>query len=225
LSKEPLKKPVVGDKLGYLYNKESLIKAMLEKRIPSSYAHISSLKDVKDLNILMKDGKIVCPITMMEFSGINLFSFLWRCGCVISKKAIDELNLKDKCIQCGAEVKNKNELISLNYTKLEREAILKRVIEEKKKLKEKKNNLKEEELKDKLNSSNNNNILLGKKRECKDDNINNIDKVNNINTTHNVFSNYKISDDGDFNINKIHPILKKRRIEEEILLDKHIQEI
>ncbi len=75
LTKEPLKKPVVGCKLGFLYNKEALIKALLDKRMPITYQHISNLRDIKNLNITLleieSDVKIICPISMIEYSGLN----------------------------------------------------------------------------------------------------------------------------------------------------------
>jgi hypothetical protein len=77
LSKEPLKKPVVGCRLGFLYNKEALIQALLNKQLPKTFQHIKKLKDVKDLNIsLMEDKeaqetKVICPISMIEYSGLN----------------------------------------------------------------------------------------------------------------------------------------------------------
>ena len=48
LTKEPLKKPIVGDRTGLIYNKENLIEALIDKRLPKSFRHITSLKDVKD---------------------------------------------------------------------------------------------------------------------------------------------------------------------------------
>jgi hypothetical protein len=72
LSKEPLKKPIVGDKLGQLYNKCFLIQCLLEKKIPLEFNHLTSLKVVKDLNIEINNkGNVTCPISCIEFSGIN----------------------------------------------------------------------------------------------------------------------------------------------------------
>jgi hypothetical protein len=154
LSKDPLRKPIVGDKLGLLYNKESLIKALIEKRLPKNYHHISCLKDIKDLNITLskkndenEESKIVCPITMMEFSGMNNFYIVWKCGCVVSKKALDELNMKikNKCVHCGASAEFKCDLVSLNYTSKERESLFNKIMEDKKKINEKKIREKERE--------------------------------------------------------------------------------
>jgi hypothetical protein len=190
LTKDPLKKPVVGDRLGLLYNKESLIKALIEKRLPKRYSHISTLKDLRDLNIKFSDeseigiknqvdqyikqsdsgSKILCPITMMEYSGLNNFYIIWKCGCVLSKKAIDELNmkLKNKCVNCGVIIDYKNDLVSLNYSAKEREALFNQILDEKSKLKEKK-------LKEKQNKEIENNII-----EIKFEKIEKIEKIQKI---------------------------------------------
>ena len=165
LSKEPLKKPIVGDRTGLLYNKESLIKALIEKRLPKTYRHITSLKDVKYLNILITgkensdEIKINCPISMIQYSGLNNFYIVWKCGCVLSKKAIDELNMKDKCMQCGTEINLKSDLVSLNYSIKERQEIFNKLIEEKiknQKIKSSQNLIKDKNL---LNNKRKNNQI------------------------------------------------------------------
>ena len=128
LSKEPLKKPIVGDKLGQLYNKCFLIQCLLEKKIPLEFNHLTSLKVVKDLNIEINNkGNVTCPISCIEFSGINKFYFVWNCGCVMSGKAINEIGIKNKCVVCGKEYLSENGLISLNMTNEEKRQILKQI--------------------------------------------------------------------------------------------------
>ena len=118
LTKEKLRKPIVGDKLGQLYNKTSVIEYLLNKNKPLGFQHIKTLKNVKELNCIINDnGYIQCPISREEFSGLNKFYFLWTCGCVFSKTAIDELHMKDKCINCNNPFNINNDLISLNYNK------------------------------------------------------------------------------------------------------------
>jgi hypothetical protein len=168
LTKEPLIKPVMGDKLGFLYNKEPLIRALIEKRLPRNFMHITSLKDLKDLKITLsddEDSKIICPVSMIDFSGLNCFYILWNCGCVISKKALEELEMSCKCLNCNSEVNCKTDLVSLNYTTKERENIFKQILQEKK------NNSSSNK-----NSSNSNrdsiinlNKMLNKKRELLQD--------------------------------------------------------
>lgn len=43
MSKEPLRQPVVACKRGLLYNKEHLIKRLLEKNVPFEFRHIAKL--------------------------------------------------------------------------------------------------------------------------------------------------------------------------------------
>lgn len=51
LSKEPLKPPIVGCRLGNLYNKEEIIRRLIEKAMPTSLRHIKKLKDVQECKI------------------------------------------------------------------------------------------------------------------------------------------------------------------------------
>lgn len=128
LSKEPLKKPIVSDRLGQLYNKCFLIQCLLEKKIPLEFNHLTSLKAVKDLNIEINNkGNVTCPISCIEFSGINKFYFVWNCGCVMSGKAINEIGIKNKCVVCGKEYLSENGLTSLNMTNEEKNQILKQI--------------------------------------------------------------------------------------------------
>ena len=137
LTKEQLQQPIVGDKLGQIYNKKSVIEFLLNKKMPKEFRHIKSLKDVKNLNCTIDNkGYIECQVSKEEFSGINKFYFLWSCGCVLSKNAIEELNMKDKCIFCDKKFEKKD-LISLNYTNEQKAIILNQILMEKKIKKEK----------------------------------------------------------------------------------------
>jgi hypothetical protein len=40
LSKDHLKEPIVADRLGLLYNKEEIIKKLIEKSMPHAFRHI-----------------------------------------------------------------------------------------------------------------------------------------------------------------------------------------
>ena len=129
ITKEKLRKPIVGDKLGQLYNKTSVIEYLLSKNKPKGFEHIKSLKSVKELKCLINDnGYIQCQISREEFSGLNKFFFLWTCGCIISKTAIDELHIKDKCIICNTQFDIKHDLISLNYNKYKKMEIQKELL-------------------------------------------------------------------------------------------------
>ena len=129
LTKEKLRKPIVGDKLGQLYNKISVIEYLLRKNKSSEFQHIKSLKNVKELKCVVNDnGYLQCQISQEEFSGLNKFYFLWTCGCIFSKTAMDELHMKDKCILCNTPFDSNKDLISLNYTKQKKIEILKELL-------------------------------------------------------------------------------------------------
>ena len=129
MTKEQLRKPIVGDRLGQLYNKTSVIEYLLNKNKPKGFEHIKSLKNVKELKCTINDnGYIQCQISQEEFSGLNKFFFLWTCGCVFSKTAMDELGIKKKCINCNSEFDINKDLISLNYNKNTKREILKSLL-------------------------------------------------------------------------------------------------
>ena len=129
MTKEQLRKPIVGDRLGQLYNKTSVIEYLLNKNKPKGFEHIKSLKNVKELKCTINDnGYIQCQISQEEFSGLNKFFFLWTCGCVFSKTAMDELGIKKKCINCNTEFDINKDLISLNYNKNTKREILKSLL-------------------------------------------------------------------------------------------------
>ena len=129
MTKEQLRKPIVGDRLGQLYNKTSVIEYLLNKNKPKGFEHIKSLKNVKELKCTINDnGYIQCQISQEEFSGLNKFFFLWTCGCVFSKIAMDELGIKKKCINCNSEFDINKDLISLNYNKNTKREILKSLL-------------------------------------------------------------------------------------------------
>ena len=133
MTKEQLRKPIVGDRLGQLYNKTSVIEYLLNKNKAKGFEHIKSLKNVKDLKCIINDnGYIQCQISQEEFSGLNKFFFLWTCGCVFSKTAMDELNIKNKCINCNIDFDINKDLISLNYSKKTKREILKSLLNIKK---------------------------------------------------------------------------------------------
>jgi hypothetical protein len=103
LTQEQLKRPVVACRLGYLLNKTSLIEALLRRNIPAHLAHISNLKDVKQLSLTsnenVEDWMFMCPITKQEMNGNHRFFVMWDCGCVLSEQAI-KLS-ESSCLLCG----------------------------------------------------------------------------------------------------------------------------
>jgi len=135
LSQQPLREPIVACELGRLYNKEALIEALLNKTIAgnANASHIRSLKDVKELNLTPNpayDAKVVdkgaeykdfnvaqfiCPVVGLEMNGKYRFCFIWRCGCVVSEKALKEVE-SEVCHKCGQKFNAIDDVIALNGT-------------------------------------------------------------------------------------------------------------
>ncbi|PIK55818.1 hypothetical protein BSL78_07306 [Apostichopus japonicus] len=118
ITQEKLRPPIVSCELGRLYNKEAVLEFLLDKGSCQSAQHLRSLKDFKELKLTdnpayrgpsndkgdaYSDNQAslyVCPVTGLEMSGRYRFCFLWRCGCVVSEKAIKEVK-SDVCHKCG----------------------------------------------------------------------------------------------------------------------------
>ena len=62
------------------------------------------------------DFPLICPISKIEYNGLNKFKAFWSCGCICSEKAIDELSkgkTEKLCIVCSTPYGPRDE-ISLN---------------------------------------------------------------------------------------------------------------
>lgn len=108
ITQEPLRKPVVACEMGRLYNKESVIELLLEKKERSARnEHIEKLKDVMEIQLASNpaydaekasvgDGMYVdrlvspwiCPVTGLEMNGTSKFAFPWKVGRVVSERAV-----------------------------------------------------------------------------------------------------------------------------------------
>jgi Rtf2 RING-finger len=89
---------ICTDELGHLFNKSALLTLLIEKRVPSSFVHIKSIKrDVYQLKPKFlhsgsnAESVIVCPLTMIEASGAHQFYAIKTCGCVFSSQAMNEI--------------------------------------------------------------------------------------------------------------------------------------
>lgn len=85
--------------MGNIFNKETIITALLEKRLPNDLSHIRGLKDLKTLDfatVSVGEGRKarVCPITQDEFNGLHPFVVLWTTGKVLSEKAVREIGIE-----------------------------------------------------------------------------------------------------------------------------------
>lgn len=147
LSNEPLKRPVVIDKLGNFFNKEALVEALLMKTLPKEFGYIKGLKDM----ILVEPSpipgsekehhkgtvaKFQCPISGLEFNGKYKFFALRSCGHVLSAKALKEVK-ESGCLVCHKEYSDADKIV-INGTDEEVTALRVRMEEERAKVKEKK---------------------------------------------------------------------------------------
>lgn len=145
LSFEPLKRPVVIDKLGNLFNKEALVEALLMKKVPKEFGYIKGLKDMIAVELDVIPGledergsgaKFQCPITGLEFNGKYRFFALRTCGHVLSAKALKEVK-SSACLVCHKEF-SESDIIAINGSDEEVAALRERMEEERMKVKDKK---------------------------------------------------------------------------------------
>lgn len=112
LSGERLTPPCVADELGSLFNKESLVHALLNKTMPAALAHITSLKNVVNLKLDpvpraasssaagpgpsssrngISSADFQCPVTGLEMNGRFAFVIHRPSGVALSERAIREV--------------------------------------------------------------------------------------------------------------------------------------
>ncbi|KAJ1920453.1 Replication termination factor 2 [Mycoemilia scoparia] len=134
LSKQPLKEPIVADHGGKLYNRESILEFLLDRKNAYGDAdticpYLKSLKDVKTLKLtriasneadkkpniqhdIEMPTQFICPLTMREMNGRYPFVFLWSCGCVFLEKALAELK-STECPVCNEKF-TQSEIVPIN---------------------------------------------------------------------------------------------------------------
>ncbi|RKO87380.1 Rtf2 RING-finger-domain-containing protein, partial [Blyttiomyces helicus] len=150
LSKAPLERPIVACNLGRLYNREAVLRFLLDR---SSFGdgdqlctHVRSLKDVTILNLTPNPlatqastssiivstisdkpnvAAFVCPITQREMNGKARFSFISSCGCVVSDAALREVPSKS-CIVCTAPFEQ-DDVVPVNPREEELDGLLARM--------------------------------------------------------------------------------------------------
>ncbi|XP_060590696.1 replication termination factor 2-like [Ruditapes philippinarum] len=148
LTQDPLREPIMACELGRLYNKESALEFLIDKskfECASSFEHLRGLKDLKQLKLTenrnfsnsktekgdryidTQDAKYICPVVGLEMNGVHKFSYIWSCGCVLSERALKELK-GSACHKCG-ELFTQNDIIPLNGTEEEVDALHARMTE------------------------------------------------------------------------------------------------
>lgn len=142
LSSEPLREPIVCDAVGRLYNKETVLRAILERRLPKEKAAYLSLKTL--IPVLFSSNTdcpsggssssssegssssglfarrlfpYMCPVSMQPIGLKNgRFVLVRKCSHVFSEKCLKELSLKS-CPVCGSEWNDDDDdLLILNGT-------------------------------------------------------------------------------------------------------------
>lgn len=124
LTNEPFQPPLALDKLGNLYNKEAVLRALIDKKMPTPYSHIHSLKDIRTAHIMHQQPMhIHCPLTGIEYTPHYNFIAIWKCGCVMSEKALKEIGGEGKCPVCNCPYCKDSDVISLNMTSEEKDKL------------------------------------------------------------------------------------------------------
>ncbi|KAK4257537.1 hypothetical protein QN277_007111 [Acacia crassicarpa] len=144
LSNEPLREPCVVDKLGNIFNKETLVEALLKKNLPKEFGHIKGLKDMIKVQLSLIPGmenakggtRFQCPISGLEFNGKCKFFALKNCGHVLSAKALKEVK-SSSCLVCHQD-SSETDKIPINGNEEEVAMLRAKMEEEKAKLNEKK---------------------------------------------------------------------------------------
>lgn len=121
LSSEPLRAPCVADAAGNIFNKEALLAAVLEKRLPPAFSHVrkfsrdtfavrpnwcgadattsvgSAAASALEEKAALSSGTsshalFTCPVTGVAANGRHVFVALRGCGCVVAAKALDSMS-------------------------------------------------------------------------------------------------------------------------------------
>jgi hypothetical protein len=172
LSKQPLVQPIVADELGNIFNKEQIIKGLIEKNLPQRFNHIRTLKGVYDVNFTYNskydpsnpnqiavgedESPFQCPVTAVPINGQHPFSLLITCGHVISEKGLLQIDSQNPtCFVCQ-KFFTKTDVIPLNPEEYIQEQIKSRMPQTAIQQKEIKEKSQQSRLKRKLSSNESN---------------------------------------------------------------------
>jgi len=127
-TQEPLRAPIVACEFGLLFNKESVLEALLDKsKAPECAKHIRNMKDVKEIVLTpspsfqksankgdayddQQSAEFICPVLGVEMNGKFRFCFIWTCGCVMSERALREIKTSI-CHKCQKPFKEEDIII------------------------------------------------------------------------------------------------------------------
>ncbi|CAF0817756.1 unnamed protein product [Rotaria sordida] len=140
LKHDSLKRPIVVDSHGLLYNKDAILEYLLDRmQFEHGPSYIKKLKDVKELQLTenpsfklnhndlgneyldVYSSPFICPLTGLEMNGKYKFCAVWTCGCVLSDRALRSVNNNNNttdeklsCPKCGEEYSSNDDIIILN---------------------------------------------------------------------------------------------------------------
>lgn len=140
ISKEPLEKPIVACSLGRLYNKDSVIKFLInrldyENPLKTELEHLKSLKNLINCNLTPSKSSsaniyFACPVTGREMNGKSKFFVTKKCGCVLSEQALNQFPDTTTCLVCERrEFCASKDLIELYPKTLNKNTDAKRTLE------------------------------------------------------------------------------------------------
>jgi hypothetical protein len=140
LKHDSLKRPIVADSHGFLYNKDPILEYLLDRaQFEHGPTYVKKMKDVKELQLTenssfnsnhqdlgneyldVYSSPFICPLTGLEMNGKYKFCAIWTCGCVLSERALRSVNKNNNtdqklsCPKCGQEYSsNDDDVIILN---------------------------------------------------------------------------------------------------------------
>lgn len=138
LKHDTLKRPIVVDSHGLLYNKDAILEYLLDRaQFEHGPTYVKKLKDVKELQLTenasfnsnanelgteyldVYSSPFICPLTGLEMNGKYKFCAIWTCGCVLSDRALRSINKnvtdeKLSCPKCSQEYSSNDDVVILN---------------------------------------------------------------------------------------------------------------
>ncbi|GBG87083.1 hypothetical protein CBR_g44540 [Chara braunii] len=121
LTSEGLQPPCAIDYLGNLFNKENVVRGLVEKSLPSALGHVQSLKDIITLQLtenhsnvggreMVENRSFCCPISGVDFNGMFKFVALAACGHALSSRALKELKAT-ACPVCSKPFEETDQIV------------------------------------------------------------------------------------------------------------------
>jgi hypothetical protein len=140
LSHKSLRRPIVSDCAGLLYNKDAVLQYLLPAEASSLNkedcdkileGRIKSLKDVVEVLFQVELGKSadketwICPVTSKELGPSVKAVYFVPCGHALSHEAVKEMKT-EKCLQCNQPYESDNIITLFPMTEEEKNKLQKR---------------------------------------------------------------------------------------------------